>query len=57
MDNTFCRITYRNTKGKPGFVTVPLSQVSVTVQRLQGKGYTMVVPNPPYTVKPKTRKG
>lgn len=45
------RITYRNTKGKPGFVTVPYSMESVTIQRLVGKGYTMVIANPPRAVK------
>lgn len=44
---TTVRITYRNTKGRPGHVTVPESQVKVTIQKLKGKGYTMVIANPP----------
>lgn len=47
----FYRITYRNTKGKPGFVTVPEAAVKITVQRLTGKGYTMVTVNPGPIVK------
>jgi hypothetical protein len=42
-----CRITYRNTKGKPGFKDVLASDVSSTVARLEAKGYTLVRPNPP----------
>lgn len=57
MEERFVRITYRNTKGKPGFVTVPYSMESVTIQRLVGKGYTMVTANPPYVVKSSVRKG
>lgn len=44
---TVVRITYRNTKGKPGFVTVLEDQVKAMIQRLTGKGYKMVVANPP----------
>jgi len=40
------RITFRNTKGKPGFKDVVASSVYRAVQNLTDKGYTMVVINP-----------
>ena len=40
------RITFRNTKGKPGFKDVVASSVYRAVQNLLTKGYTMVVINP-----------
>jgi hypothetical protein len=43
-----CRVTYRNTKGKPGFKDVLLSQVPATIEALEAKGYTMIQANPPY---------
>ena len=46
MDIIKYRITFRGTKGKPGFKDVLASQVYRAVQNLTDKGYTMVVINP-----------
>ena len=45
-----CRITFRNTKGKPGFKDVLASQVEETISSLEKKGYTLVIPGPFYLV-------
>jgi hypothetical protein len=44
--NTFYRITYRNTRNKPGFKDVLAAQVVTAVRSLEAKGYTLVIVNP-----------
>lgn len=45
------RITYRNTKGKPGFKDCLATQRDIVVKELERKGYTMIFVNPPHFVK------
>lgn len=40
------RITYRNTKGKPGFKDVPAAQITTAMRVMADKGYTMIIVNP-----------